>query len=70
MIHVLDIIIYLIGLAIIWIVLPKDFKEELGAVAGFLISIVYTIVYCIIFWFYNWSDIFASVSSTTINFSW
>ena len=61
MIHALDWILYFVILRILWFLLPEDATEELGALIGFAIVIVYTIIYCVIFYFYNWSDIFTSI---------
>jgi hypothetical protein len=57
-IHILDIFIYLISIPIIWIfILPKQFKYEMGILAGIFWMIIYSIAYSIFFSFYNWSDL-------------
>lgn len=48
-IHILDFVVYIIGLIIIWNVLPEDYKEELGVLMGIVICIIYTIIYVVIF---------------------
>lgn len=47
--HILDLIMYFVGLIVIGLVLPRDFKEELGAIVGLFIMVVYTITYIILF---------------------
>lgn len=49
-IHLLDWVMAFV----VWYLLPKDFKKEMGALAGMIVMGVY----CIIFWFFDWIDIF------------
>jgi hypothetical protein len=64
-VHVLDIIMYFVIGILIMIALPQQCKEELGAVIGLCIFIVYTILYIATFAIvdYNWSEIFNSKHS-------
>jgi hypothetical protein len=57
MIHVLDWILYFVFLWIIDRMLPDEFKEELGALLGFVIILIYTVAYCLFFYYYNWTDV-------------
>lgn len=74
--HISDLIMYFICLAIIWKLLELisngEFTEELGgAVIGVPVITIYTIVYIILFCFYpdwNWVDIFKSVTIPNIKF--
>lgn len=74
--HMLDLIMYLVIGIIIWFVfLPNDFKEELGALIGITIMLVYSILYLVLFAIipnWNWVDIFAHVLdfSSGINLKW
>jgi hypothetical protein len=62
--HALDLIMYLVICAIIWIVfMPGDFKEEIGLLAGIPIMIGFSTLYLIVFALWpnwNWIDIFHS----------
>jgi len=48
---------YFLILFIIGLLMPDDMKEELGALVGWGIIIIYTIIYCVVFWHYNWIDL-------------
>ena len=71
--HILDLIMYIILIPIIWklieVMTDGEFTQELGAIGGFLIMVVFTIIYVILFWFcdFNWIDIFHSIKDATIN---
>jgi len=62
MIHVLDWILYFVFLWIIDRMLPDELKEELGALVGFIIILIYTIAYCLFFYHYNWTDVPALIN--------
>ena len=56
-IEILDWIIYVILVLIIWYkILPDDLTEELGAIGGMFIIIIFTIIYAITFYFLSWHD--------------
>lgn len=56
-IEILDWIMYAILSLILWyIIIPKDWKEELGVLMGWTIMIFFTIAYAIIFYFLSWQD--------------
>lgn len=63
-IHYLDIIFYVIGLVIIWALLPEDYKFEIGGLVGCFVILVYTLLYIIIFGLfdYNIIDIYNSIN--------
>lgn len=71
--HLLDLICYFVGLVILWYALDKfsggEFTNEMGALIGWFISLVYTITYIIFFWFldYNIVDVWSDIS---INITW
>ena len=73
--HILDIAVWFFGLFIMWFLIDKlsngEFTNELGAIAGVFILIIYTIFYIIIFGVCdnNISDI-ASIDIPNITFSW
>lgn len=48
-IHWLDILIYFIGLVIIYLCLPEEYKFEMGIIVGFIIMLIYSVIYFIIF---------------------
>jgi len=63
--HFLDLIIYIVLAIIIWyVILPRDYTEEIGALLGIRFMIWYTIAYVIIFVFcgINWIDFPWSIS--------
>jgi hypothetical protein len=56
-IEILDWIIYVILVLIIWYkIIPEDLTEELGAIGGMFIIIIFTIIYTITFYFLSWHD--------------
>jgi hypothetical protein len=56
-IEILDWIIYVALILIIWYkILPDDLTEELGAIGGMFIIIIFTIIYAITFYFLSWHD--------------
>jgi uncharacterized membrane protein (DUF485 family) len=55
-IEILDWIIYIILCIIIWKFLPEDCTEEIGALIGITIMIIFTIIYAITFSFLSWND--------------
>ena len=56
-IEILDWIIYVVLVLIIWYkILPEDLTEELGAIGGMFIIIIFTIIYAITFYFLSWHD--------------
>lgn len=48
----LDLIFYLAGLFVAYVVIPDEFKEEIGAILGWIILVFYTITYFILFFFH------------------
>jgi hypothetical protein len=56
-IEILDWIMYVVLVLIIWYkILPEDLTEELGAIGGMFIIIIFTIIYAITFYFLSWHD--------------
>lgn len=55
--HILDLLMYIVGLLLIIIILPKDFKEEIGGIVGMIIVLIYTIVYAVLFVFMDYNMI-------------
>lgn len=66
--HILDLIMYVILVILIHLILPEDFKEELGGCVGMGILFVFTIVYVVLFVFFdfNWIDIIHSIKSPNV----
>jgi len=48
-INIFNLIILILGIVIIWLALPEDFKEELGALVGWGITLVWIIIWTIVF---------------------
>jgi hypothetical protein len=48
-IHYLDIIAWFVGVLLIYIFAPDDFKEEIGILILAFILIVYTVIFVIVF---------------------
>ena len=73
--HILDLIMYFVGVYIIWLILyaisDGDYTEEIGgALIGIPILFVYTVLYIILFAFapdWNWSEI---LKDFTITINW
>lgn len=68
--HILDLIMYFVLAALLWYAIDKfsdgEFTEELGALMGLIIEIVFGIVYVVLFCVYpdwNWIDILQSKPS-------
>jgi hypothetical protein len=74
-IHILDIIVWFIGVLIIWKILEVttdgESTEELGGLVGLFIIIVYSIIYLIIFGFcdYDVSNISELFDDLPVKFS-
>lgn len=63
-IHIYDIIGWIVVLLIYWWILPKDYKEELGVILGWFGGLIITIIWIIIFGVIdlNISDLLDSIS--------
>lgn len=48
-VNIVNIIILLLGMFIIWVMLPEDYKEELGSLIGWTIEAVWIIIWIIVF---------------------
>ena len=61
--HWLDLIMYFVLFILGRLFLPKEFKEEAGAMMGIMFFLFYTIFYLIFFVVidYNWIDIFHNI---------
>lgn len=52
MISILEFILLFVGWGMLWFfILPEDYKDELGAIVGFLAMIAWFIVWCLITYF-------------------
>ncbi len=69
-IELLDWMIYIVFVIIIWLLLPKEFKEELGCFAGIFIILIFTVIYCIIFWHYSWADDIFPILNLNFHVKW
>jgi len=71
-IEIFDWIMYFAILYVIYKLMPDDYKEELGALVGCFIMVLYTAIYCFIFWFYSWADFFRYLGNIFENthFKW
>jgi len=68
-IHLLDIIMYFVLSSLLWILLPSDYKQEMGLMFGFFFEFLFLVIYLIIFAAFdlNWIDLIPDFNS--INFS-
>jgi hypothetical protein len=64
--HYFDIIAYVVGLILIYLVSPDDWKHELGILALLFVMIIYTIIFVIVFAFldYNVVDLLGKTDLT------
>ncbi len=53
--HMLDLVVYIVGLFVIAYALPDEFTEEIGGIVGLIIMLIYTIIYVIVFWFLDYN---------------
>jgi len=53
--HVLDLIMYIVGIIIIIYSLPAECKEEIGGIVGMIIVLIYTIIYVVLFGFMDYN---------------
>ncbi len=72
--HILDLIMYFVTCAALWgflaLISNRQLTEEIGALAGMAIMLLYSIFYLIAFAFYpdwNWSDFNYNLG---IHFQW
>jgi hypothetical protein len=63
--HVLDLVMYAVIGYIIFRMLGDEFTQEIGALVGMMVMVVYTIIYVILFAFcdYNWIEIFQNTQA-------
>ena len=48
-INIFNLIILILGIVIIWLALPEDYKEEIGAWVGWVRTLIWIIIWVIVF---------------------